>query len=180
MAAEATARGDDVTLKDGTVVRVRPIRPDDEPLMAEFHAGLSTRSVYHRYFHITSLEQRITHTRLALTCRTDSALGLALVAEHRRDDGRPEVLALARLTRTGPGDAAEIALLVVDRWQGRGLGRAMLQHLVDAAGRLGVRRLHGDMLADNDAMRAVVRHAGFVIRAVPGDAVVLRAERVLP
>ena len=78
MLADAPARGDDVTLKDGTPVRVRAIRPDDEPLMAEFHAGLSTRSVYHRYFHITSLEQRITHTRLALTCRTDPALGLAL------------------------------------------------------------------------------------------------------
>lgn len=179
MPAEGPARGDDVTLKDGTMVRVRPIRPDDEPLMAEFHAGLSTRSVYHRYFHITSLEQRITHTRLALTCRTDPALGLALVAEHRREDGRPEVLALGRLTRTGSGDGAEIALLVVDRWQGRGLGRALLLHLVSAARDLGVKRLYGDMLADNDAMRAVVRHAGFTVRTVPGDAVVLRAERAV-
>lgn len=169
----------EVRLKDGAVVCVRPIRADDEPRMAAFHAGLSARSVYQRYFHIASLAQRVEHARLALTCRTDPAVGLALVAEHRHDDGGSEVVALARLTRTGTDGSAEFALLVVDRWQGLGLGRVMLQQLVRAARALGVRRLYGDMLSDNDAMRAVVRHEGFVIRTVPGDAVVLRAERAV-
>ena len=66
---------------------IRPIRPDDEPLMAAFHAGLSPRSVYQRYFHITTLEQRITQQRLALTCRVDPAQGVALVAEHAAGEG---------------------------------------------------------------------------------------------
>lgn len=166
-------------LADGTSVRVRPIRPDDEARMADFHAGLSTRSVYHRYFHLATLEQRTAHARLALTCRTDPASGLALVAEHTRDDGSLEVLALARLTRTGDDGSAEFALLVVDQWQGLGLGRLMMEHLVEAARRVGVRWLYGDMLADNDAMRAVVRRAGFRVRTVPGDAAVLRAERAV-
>ena len=165
-------------LKDGTPVRVRAIRPDDESRMARFHAGLSTRSVYQRYFHLASLEQRTAHARLALTCRSDPATGLALVAEHTAPDDTLEVLALARLTRSGR-DGGEFALLVMDDWQGRGLGRLMLRHLVDAARALGVRHLFGDMLADNDAMRAVVRHEGFRVRPVPGDAVVLRAERAL-
>lgn len=167
-----------VTLSDGTRVVIRPIRPDDESRMAAFHAGLSMRSVYQRYFHITSLAQRITHSRLSLTCRVDPSAGLAIVAEHTTGGGVSEVLALGRLTRTDPG-AAEIALLVVDRWQGLGLGRAMMQQLVTRARSLGLHRLYGDLLADNDAMRAVVRHAGFVVRTVPGDAVVLRAERLL-
>lgn len=166
-------------LADGTVVRVRPIRPDDESRMADFHAGLSTRSVYHRYFHLATLEQRTAQARLALTCRTDPATGLALVAEHTRADGSLEVLALARLTRTGPDGTAEFALLVMDQWQGLGLGRLMMQHLIEAARGIGVRQLFGDMLADNDAMRAVVRRAGFRVRTVPGDAVVLRAERAV-
>ncbi len=178
MDASDTARAGEVVLTDGTGVVIRPIRADDAAYMAAFHAGLSLRSVYQRYFHLSSLEQRITHSRLALTCRVDPAAGMALVAEHVTADGSLEVLALGRLKYTEPG-AAEIALLVIDRWQGLGLGRAVMQHLVAAARMLGLHRLHGDMLADNDAMRAVVRHAGFVIRSVPGDGAVLHAELIL-
>jgi acetyltransferase len=178
MDGSGTARAGEVILSDGTRVVLRPIRPDDAPLMAGFHAGLSTRSVYQRYFHITSLEQRITHSRLSLTCRVDPAAGVAIVAEHTAVDGAPEVLALGRLTRTEPG-AAEMALLVIDRCQGIGLGREMMRELIASARVLGLHRLYGDMLADNDAMRAVVRHAGFVIRTVPGDRAVLRAELLL-
>lgn len=178
MDASGWSRAGEVTLSDGTVVAIRPIRPDDEPLMADFHAGLSMRSVYQRYFHLSSLEQRITHSRLSLTCRVDPAAGLAIVADHVTAEGAHEVLALGRLTRTEPG-AAELALLVMDRWQGRSLGRAMMRELVAQARALGVQRLYGDMLADNDAMRAVVRRAGFAIQPVPGDAAVLRAERLL-
>jgi RimJ/RimL family protein N-acetyltransferase len=178
MDANGGSHGDEVRLSDGALVAIRPIRPDDEPLMAAFHAGLSMRSVYQRYFHLSSLEQRITHSRLSLTCRVDPAAGLAIVADHVTAKGAHEVLALGRLTRTEPG-AAEIALLGMDRWQGRGLGRAMMHALVAQARALGVRRLHGDMLADNDAMRAVVRRAGFSVQPVPGDAAVLRAERVV-
>jgi acetyltransferase len=166
-------------LRDGALVTVRPIRPDDEPLMAVFHAGISPRSVYQRYFHLTTLEQRITHTRLALTCNVDPAVGVALVAEHTSGEGAHAVVALGRLTRTEPLGSAEIALLVMDRWQGLGLGTAMMHALVAAAQRLEVHRLHGEMQAGNDAMRAVVRRAGFMIRSVPGDAAVLRAELTL-
>lgn len=167
-----------LVLRDGTPVVLRPVRPDDEPRMAAFHAGLSARSVYQRYFHITSLEQRITHQRLALTCRVDPAEGFAIVAEHDTAAG-PEILALGRVRRTGT-DEGEIALLVVDRSQGLGLGTALIRAIVAQARRQGLRRLYGDMLADNDAMRAVVRGAGFDVRPVPGDAMTLRADLRLP
>lgn len=175
MDRDDTASGVAARLRDGTLVTLRPIRPDDEALMAAFHAGVSPRSVYQRYFHLSTLEQRITHTRLALTCKVDPAVGLAIVAEHT-SAGVRSVVALGRLTRADPPGSAEIALLVMDSWHGLGLGTAMMGELVAGARRLGLHRLYGDMLADNDAMRAVVRHAGFVIRSVPGDAAVLRAE----
>jgi acetyltransferase len=174
-----TASGVTTRLRNGAVVVIRPIRPDDQPLMVVFHAGLSSRSVYQRYFHLSTLEQRVTHTRLALTCNVDPATGLALVAEHTAPDGTVAIVAQGRVTRTDPPGSAEIALLVMDNWQGLGLGTAMMLALVEAARGLGLRRLHGEMLADNDLMRAVVRHAGFVIRPVPGDAKVLRAELTL-
>jgi acetyltransferase len=168
-----------VALRNGLDVTIRPIRPDDETLIAAFHAGLSPRSVYQRYFHISTLEQRTTQQRLALTCRVDATQGAALVAEHQADGG-VEILALGRIRRTGePGDA-EIAVLVADRVHGHGLGTAMTRALIEVADRLGVRRLYGDMFADNDAMRAVVRRVGFAIRTTPGDARVLRAERIAP
>jgi acetyltransferase len=175
-AADGTTR---VALRNGLHVTIRPIRPDDEALIAAFHAGLSARSVYQRYFHISTLEQRTTQQRLALTCRVDVAQGAALVAEHEAG-GAVEILALGRIRRTDvPGDA-EIAVLVADRVHGQGLGTAMTSALIEVADRLAVRRLYGDMFADNDAMRAVVRRVGFEIRTTPGDARVLRAERVAP
>jgi len=179
MDSDGSTGGVRVRLRDGTLVALRPIRPADEPLMVAFHGGVSPRSVYQRYFHLRTLEQRITQTRLALACKVDPAVGLAIVAEHRDADGHATVVALGRLTRTDPEGSAEVALLVMDRWHGLGLGSAIMQALVAAAREFGLTRLYGDMLADNDAMRAVVRRAGFVIRAVPGDAVVLRAELAL-
>ncbi|MGE0363179.1 MAG: N-acetyltransferase family protein [Vicinamibacterales bacterium] len=173
----AAQRG--LTLHDGTPVVLRPIRPDDEPLIAAFHAGLSPRSVYQRYFHIATLEQRTTQQRLALTCHDDPAHGAALVAEHLPARGDPEILALGRIRRAGTDGDAEIAIIVADRAQGQGLGTAMTAALVDVARRLGVRRLYGDMFADNDAMRVVVRQLGFAVHATPGDARVLRAELAL-
>jgi len=174
-AAPETAR---LCLRDGTPVVVRPIRPDDEAMIASFHAGLSPRSVYQRYFHITTLEQRTSQQRLALTCRVDPAHGAALVAEQPGARG-PEILAVGRIRRTEPRDSAEMAVVVADHVQGQGLGTAITRALIDVARGLGVRRLYGDMFADNDAMRAVVRRSGFAIRATPGDARVLRAERIL-
>jgi acetyltransferase len=168
-----------VRLRDGATVVLRPIRPADEPLLAVFHASLSPRSVYQRYFHLTSIEQRTSHQRLALTCRVDEEEGAALVAEQRTDEGTLLILALGRIRRTEPRERAEIAVLVADRVQGQGLGTAMTRALIELARALGVRHLYGDMFADNEAMRAVVRRLGFEIQTTPGDARVLRADRLL-
>ncbi len=169
-----------VVLRDGSPVVLRPIRPDDESRLAAFHGALSPRSVYQRYFHITTLEQRISHQHLALSCHVDPAHEAALVAEHLDAGGFAEILAVGRVRRAeeAPGHA-EIAVLVADRVQGQGLGTAMTRALIEEARALGVRHLYGDLFADNDAMRAVVRRTGFVVRATPGDARVLRAERSL-
>jgi acetyltransferase len=163
-------------LRGGGQVTLRPIRPSDEPLLVVFHAGLSPRSVYQRYFHLLTLEQRTSRERLEVSTSVDPLSGVALVAEHRTDEGTLEILGVGRLRHTEPAGTAEVAVLVADRVQGQGLGSALLQALVALARTLGVRRLYGDMFADNEAMRAVVRRSGFSVASLPGDARVLRAE----
>ena len=81
-------------------VIIRPIRPEDEPLMVRFHATLSERSVYLRYFHLMKLEQRIAHERLTRMCFIDYDREMALVAE-RCDPatGEREILGVGRLTK---------------------------------------------------------------------------------
>src|ERR1700726_1758671 len=88
------------TTKDGTPVTIRPIRPEDEPLMVRFHGTLSERSVYLRYFHLSSLDYRVSHERLRSICFVDYDREIALVAE-RRNLGtvEPEILAVGRLAR---------------------------------------------------------------------------------
>jgi acetyltransferase len=167
------------TLRDGTTVRLRPIRPDDEPLLVRLHERLSDRTVFFRYLYLTKLDQRIRHERLAALCAIDPSLEAAIVAEHDDDSGRPQILAVGRLTRKDAEGKSEVALLVADEHQGRGLGTALLRRLLDHARRIGVRRIVGDILAENDAMLTVARRAGFLVRPVKGDAQMLRAELAL-
>ena len=68
-------------MKDGADVLIRPIRPEDEPLMVKFHDTLSERSVYLRYFHLMNLPQRVAHERLTRICFIDYDREMALVAE---------------------------------------------------------------------------------------------------
>src|SRR5262245_18472905 len=70
-------------LRDGSEVRIRPIRPEDEPLMAKFDQTLSERSVYLRYFSPLKLDQRVAHERLSRLCFIDYAREMALVVERR-------------------------------------------------------------------------------------------------
>ena len=76
---------------------LRPIRPEDEPLMVEFHANISERSVYFRYLHLMGLTQRIAHERLTRVCFIDYDREMALVAEHRDAAGRASIIGVGRL-----------------------------------------------------------------------------------
>src|SRR6185503_15897865 len=87
-------------LKNGTSVTIRPIRPEDEPLMVKFHQTLSERSVYYRYFTPLRVEQRVAHERLARLCFIDYEREMALVVEHKnpKTDAR-EILGVGRLSK---------------------------------------------------------------------------------
>ena len=103
--------------------------------MVKFHETLSERSVYLRYFHLMNLEQRITHERLTRICFIDYDREMALVAERRNPEtGESEILGVGRLTKIHGTREAEVAVLVSDNWQGRGLGKELLSRLLVVGG----------------------------------------------
>jgi acetyltransferase len=152
-----------LTLADGRRVLVRPILPQDSDGEQAFVMGLSPASRYRR-FHV-GLHQLPPDTLRRLT-EIDHRSHVALVAQPVSDhddadaaDDEPQIVADARYVRLD-GDAAEFAVAVDDRWQGRGLGRLMLRKLGRHAARHGIRELRGDVLADNVPMIGLLRSLG--------------------
>ena len=145
----------------GIEVTIRPIRPEDEPLMVEFHKTLSDRSVYLRYFGIVSLEKRIMHDRLRRVCFIDYDREIALVADLKNRDGAHEILGVGRLIKEHGTDEAEFAILISDPWQGKGLGTELLKLLVEIGRTEGLRRIIGYISAENLTMKTVSEEAGF-------------------
>ncbi|MGQ0644721.1 MAG: GNAT family N-acetyltransferase, partial [Elusimicrobiota bacterium] len=150
-----------VALRGGEAASLRPIRPEDEPAMIKFHQSLSERTVYMRYLHPLKLSQRVSHERLARICFVDYDREMVLAAEREAGDGGREILAVGRLSRLGEAPAAEFALLVADAWQGKGLGTAMLKHLLEIAAREGLGQVVAEIHPENDAMQKICSRLGF-------------------
>jgi acetyltransferase len=154
-------------LRDGAAFTLRPIRAEDEPLMVKFHAGLSERSVYLRYFSPLPLSERTAHSRLARLCFADYDRELALVAEHREAPGAAEIAGIARFIKEHGVNEAEFGIIVADAWQGRGLGTVMMEKLVATARAERLARLRGVILAENREMLDLARRLGFAVRHAP-------------
>ena len=161
------------TMKDGTEVLIRPIRPEDEPMMVKFHATLSERSIYLRYFHLMNLSQRVAHERLTRICFIDYDREMALVAERRNPtNGGSEILGVARLTRVLGSNDAEVAVLISDQFHGRGLGKELLGRLVIVGGDEKLSSLKADILPDNRDVMRICEKLGFTLRHSVEDEVV--------
>ncbi|MBI3961307.1 MAG: GNAT family N-acetyltransferase, partial [Deinococcus sp.] len=162
--------------KDGIPVTIRPIRPEDEPLLVKFHQTLSERSVYLRYFQIMKLSQRIAHERLTRMCFIDYDREMALVADHRDPQtGEHQILAVGRLSKLPGTNEAEFAILVSDQCQRCGLGTELLRRLVQVGRDERLQRIGADILLDNIAMQRVCEKLGFSLHHDPEDGIV-RAE----
>ena len=154
------------TLKDGTPVTIRPIRPEDEPLIAKFHETLSDRSVYLRYFCSLSLSRRVAHERLLRICFGDYDREMALVAEHTDPaTGERRIIGVGRMNKLHTRNEAEVAALVSDQYQKMGLGYELLRRVVQIARDEKLSQVSAEMLPDNIGMQAVFRRLGFDIRA---------------
>ena len=151
-----------ITRKIGGVeVTIRPIRPEDEPLMVKFHKTLSDRSVHLRYFGLVSLERRIMHERLRRVCFIDYDREIALVADLKNRDGTHQILGVGRLIKEHGTDEAEFAVLISDPWQGKGFGSELLKLLVQVGRKEGLRRITGHISPENTTMKTVSEQVGF-------------------
>jgi len=165
-------------LKDGSPAVIRPIRPEDEPLMVEFHKTLSESSVHFRYFGTLKLEERIAHDRLTRICFNDYDREIALAVDRQGPGGGHEILGIGRLSRTIEAGEADFAIIVSDPWQHQGLGTELMEKLIAIAKDEGINHLSGGIMPGNTGMQKICRKAGFQLqRLADGE---YRADMLLP
>ncbi|HYL36658.1 MAG TPA: bifunctional acetate--CoA ligase family protein/GNAT family N-acetyltransferase [Bryobacteraceae bacterium] len=151
-----------IQLHDGSEISIRPIRPEDEPLLVTFHETLSERSVYLRYFHWMKLEQRTEHERLTRMCFIDYDRQMAFVAERIAAlTGERQIVAVGRLVKSHTADEAELAIIVSDGFHRRGIGTELVRQLVGFARDEKLERITATVLFENRPMQRVFEKVGF-------------------
>jgi ribosomal protein S18 acetylase RimI-like enzyme len=149
-------------LTDGTKAHVRPIVPDDEPLLHEAVAAMSERTVYFRFFSpLKRMPDALAH-RLAVVDYNDR---FALVATMRKPGGKERIIGVARYDRVPKTEVAETAVAVVDEFQRRGLGSALMTILGKVAGDHGIKTFTLIVLPENQQMLGLLRKMGWIHRA---------------
>ncbi|HEX7968910.1 MAG TPA: bifunctional acetate--CoA ligase family protein/GNAT family N-acetyltransferase [Stellaceae bacterium] len=159
------------TLRDGTPVRLRPIRPEDEPLLRDMASHMSLEDLRLRFF---SPIRELTHQAAARLSQIDYAREMALIAE---PGDTSAALGVARYSADPDNRCAEFAIAVRSDWKRRGLGRLLMLSLLDVARRRGVETLAGDVLRENDAMLRLCRALDFSLAMHPADPAVVRVTR---
>ncbi|HZC46301.1 MAG TPA: GNAT family N-acetyltransferase [Candidatus Acidoferrum sp.] len=147
----------DTTMLDGAAIRVRAIRPDDQERLHDHFKGLSQQSVYFRFM---GLKRDLSPNDLSRLTELDfkNHVGLAATVI---ENGRERFLGVGRYIRAAAPKRAEVALAVLDEFQGRGIGTLLLQHLAIIADANGVTEFEADVLGDNRQMLKVFAHSGF-------------------
>ena len=154
--------------KAGRQVEMRPIRPEDEPLMVEFHRGLSEESIYMRYFSAVGFNARVAHSRLIRVCHVDYDRDMALVVTNQTGDEQEEIIAAGRLTKEHGHNSAEYAILVSDLWHGQGIGTMLLKQLIEVGKQEKLDRIIAYILPNNGGMRKVSERLGFKFKMEDG------------
>jgi GNAT superfamily N-acetyltransferase len=156
------------TLSDGQTIRLRAIRPSDREMLREEFLKLSKATVRDRFF---SVKMDLTAKELTYFTEVDFNHHVALVAELESEASYVPV-AVGRLVRnSGEPDHCEIAITVTDSMQGLGIGKIMLDHLIECARQLGVRHMDASVMADNNRMMRLIRKTGLPFKTSLQDGI---------
>jgi acetyltransferase len=155
-------------LKDGTEVTLRPIRPEDEPIELEFIRGLSTETSRFRFFQII---KDLPHEALVRFCNIDYDREMAFIAETREGERRIEI-GVSRLILETNKKRGEFAVVIADKYQGKGLGIKLVDMLIEVAREKGVETIYGIIMAENVRMISLCEKLGFSIRREQDNVIV--------
>jgi acetyltransferase len=166
------------TSRLGTPITIRPIRPEDEPLIKEFHNDLSEQSIYFRYFRVMALDQRVSHERLTRICFIDYDREIAVVAEQQDEaTGKKRIWGVGRLIKATGQEEGEFSVLVADHAQRQGLGSKLLDSVLKIGKEENLKRVVGTILEENLGMLKVASQLGFTLGMPDGG--VIQAEKEL-
>jgi len=150
-------------LKDGTFIRIRPIRGEDEPILRDFFESLSAESVFFRF----GLQRiNMPHDNLVRLCQVDYDRDLAFLAIVRENGQEEVIIGDVRLNRLADLDSAELSFVVADHWQGRGIGSILMDYCIMVARELGIKTLLMEILKKNYIMMNFGYKYGF--KSMPG------------
>jgi len=147
-------------LEDGTDILLRPIRPEDEGVEAEFINSLSEETSRYRFFNIV---RNLPHSDLVRFCNIDYDREIALVAEVT-EGGRRREVGVGRLIAEPDRKKGEFAVVIADQYQTKGLGRKLVDMLINIAEERRFESIYGVVLRDNTPMLALCREMGFTLR----------------
>jgi acetyltransferase len=152
-----------IEVKDGWRIFVRPIRPEDEPLIHEFLRHVTSHDLRLRFF---APMKEFTHEFIARLTQLDYARAMAFVAF---DEATNEMVGVVRIHSDSIYESGEYAILLRSDLKGRGLGWALMQLIIEYARSEGLKMISGDVLQDNTVMLEMCRSLGFQVKTDPVD-----------
>lgn len=150
------------TLRDGREVLLRPVKPEDEHLLFEFFQILSRETMRLRFFQST---KRISHRILAGCCNTDYDREMTIVAELTEEDKRC-IVGMVTIIVEPDRVNGEFAVVIGDPWQNRGLGTIMFDYIIEISKDMRLKRVFGEILAENTTMMKMCQTRGFAIKPI--------------
>lgn len=152
-------------LRDGREVLLRPIKPEDEPLLVELFQTFSEETMRFRFFRVI---KEITHETLARYCNIDYDREMTIVAE-MTENGKRRIVGTVRLVVQPDSESGEVAIVVGDPWQNRGLGTEMFGYIIDISRSMGLKKIFGEIQAENTKMTHICYKKGFEVKPVDDE-----------
>jgi acetyltransferase len=163
----------DIVLSNGLKVKLRPIKPEDEPLEKELFNRLSKETIYFRFFgYLPSVD----HSILSRFTHIDYDREMAIIAQIT-DKGQNKMIGVVRMIADPWNESAEYAIVIADDWQGQGLGTVLTNYIFEIARDRGIQKIEADVLDSNQSMIHMFKKWGFKFRK--SDATEWHVEKVL-